>query len=119
MHASRSGLWWLGLVVAPLVLISIELFDPANFTGHGGAGVYDYLSKAEPTPYEHKHWALAYPGPHWWFVMHMIQTPMVGLVAVGLWLLVGRVDDNDGTIAVILAWLSRVATFVFLIYYTA
>ena len=113
----KKALWWLGLVVAPLVLISIELFHPAGFTGPGGAGVYDYLSK--PEPYEHKHWALAYPGPHWWFVMHMIQTPMVGLVAVGLWLLVGRVDDDDGTAALALAWLSRVATFVFLIYCTA
>ncbi len=28
--------------------------------------------------------ALAYFGPHWWFAMRMIQTPMVGLVAVGL-----------------------------------
>jgi hypothetical protein len=25
-------LWWLGLVVAPVVLISIELFHPAGFT---------------------------------------------------------------------------------------
>jgi hypothetical protein len=113
----KKGLWWLGLVVAPVVLISIELFHPSHFTGPHGAGVYEYLSNREP--YQPQHYALAYPGPDWWFVMHMIQTPLVGLVAVGLWLLVGRVDDNDGAAAVALAWLSRVATFVFLIYYTA
>jgi hypothetical protein len=113
----EKALWWLGLVVAPVVLIAIELFHPSHFTGPHGAGVYQYLSN--PEPYQPQHWALAYPGPDWWFVMHMIQTPLVGLVSVGLWLLVGRIDDNDGPIAVALAWLSRVATFVFLIYYTA
>ena len=41
-------------------------------------------------------WALAYFGPHWWLVLHMIQTPMVGLVAVGLWLMVEGIDDDDG-----------------------
>jgi len=111
-------LWWLGLVIAPAVLITIELFHPAGFTGKGGAGVYDYLSTPDYDP-KHAHWALAYFGPQWWFWMHMIQTPMVGLVAVGLWLLVGKVDDNDGAAAVALAWLSRACTFVFLIYYTA
>ena len=49
----------------------------------------------------------------------MIQTPLIGLVAVGLWLLVGRIDRADGRVAFVVAWLSRVATFVFLIYYTA
>ena len=49
----------------------------------------------------------------------MIQTPMVALVAVGLWLLAGRVGDADGAPALALAWLARVATFVFVIYYTA
>jgi hypothetical protein len=112
-------LWWLGLVVAPAVLITIELFHPSNFSHLQGVTVYDYLSKPETDPYHQGQWALAYFGPEWWFWMHMIQTPMVGLVAVGLWLLVGRVEDTDGTIAVALAWLSRAATFVFLIYYTA
>jgi hypothetical protein len=112
----EKGLWWLGLVVAPVVLISIELFHPSHFTGIP-EGVYQFLSK--PEPYDPRFYALAYPGPEWWFVLHMIQTPMIGLVAVGLWLLVGRVDDNDGTTVVALAWLSRAATMVFLIYYTA
>jgi hypothetical protein len=112
-------LWWLGLVVAPAVLITIELFHPSNFSHIPKVTVYDYLSNPENDPYGHGQSALAYFGPNWWFWMHMIQTPMVGLVAVGLWLLVGKVDDDDGAAAVILAWLSRATTFVFLIYYTA
>jgi hypothetical protein len=49
----------------------------------------------------------------------MIQTPLVALVAVGLWLLVRPVGDADGKAAVMLAWLSRAATMVFLVYCTA
>jgi hypothetical protein len=110
-----KALWWLCLFVAPAVLLTIELFHPAAFTIN--PGMYQYLSK--PEAYDPHHYALAYPGPDWWFLLHMIQTPMVGLVAVGLWIMVGRVTDADGAAAVALAWLSRVATFVFVIYYTA
>ncbi len=108
-------LWWLCLVIAPIVLLGIELFHPARFTAD--PGMYQYLSKAEP--YQSHFEALAYPGPNWWFLLHMIQTPMVGLVSIGLWLLAGRVTDEDGALADLLAWCSRIATFVFLIYYTA
>lgn len=108
-------LWWLCLVVAPVILLTVELFHPSGFTKN--PGMYAYLSVAEP--YDPKHVALAYHGPESWFLLHMIQTPMVGLVAVGLWLLVARVTETDGAIAIALAWLSRAATFVFLIYYTA
>src|ERR1700734_2588050 len=111
----RQGLWWLCLFIAPAVLLTIELFHPAAFTIN--PGMYQYLSK--PEAYDPHHYALAYPGPDWWFLLHMIQTPMVGLVAVGLWIMIGRVTDADGAAAVALAWLSRVATFVFVIYYTA
>jgi hypothetical protein len=93
----------------------IELFHPAGFTGNPGA--YQYLS--QPQPYLPQFQALAYPGPHWWFTLHWIQTPMVALVAVGLWLMVRRVESTDGGFAVFFAWLARLATFVFLIYYTA
>jgi hypothetical protein len=114
-------LWWLCLVAAPAVLLCIELFHPAGFTktsAHPNApGMYEYLHK--PELYDPAFQALAYPGPDWWFMLHMIQTPMVGLVAVGLWLLAGRIDDADGAPALVLTWLSRVATFVFVIYYTA
>lgn len=110
-----TGLWWLCLVIAPAVLVSIELYHPANFTAD--PGMYQYLSK--PEPYSPHFEALSYPGPHWWFRLHMIQTPLVALVAVGLWLLAGRIDDADGAGPLALAWLARIATFVFSIYYTA
>jgi small-conductance mechanosensitive channel len=102
-------------VIAPMVLFTIELFHPARFTAN--PGMYQYLS--HPGQYHGDFQALAFPGVDWWFTLHMIQTPMVGLVAIGLWLLAGRVDDGDGVPAWAFAWLSRIATFVFLIYYTA
>jgi hypothetical protein len=108
-------LFLLCLVIAPAGLLAAELFHPAGFTAQ--PGMYEFLSK--PEPYAPEHQALAYPGPEWWFLLHMIQTPLVGLVAIGLWLLAARVGPGDGGLAVTLAWLSRAATFVFLIYYTA
>jgi hypothetical protein len=110
-----KALWWICLVTAPVVLVCIELFHPAGFTG--SPGMYEYVSK--PEPYDPHFFSLGYPGPEWWFALHMIQTPMVGLVAVGLWLLASRVDDADGARAVAFAWLARITTFVFVLYYTA
>src|SRR5688572_20104090 len=111
----KKVLWWLCLLIAPGVLITIELFHPAGFTQN--PGMYEYLHI--PEPYNPQFSALGYFGPQWWFTLHMIQTPMVGLVAVGLWLLADKVAASEGLAATIFAWLSRVATFVFLIYYTA
>lgn len=110
-----NALWWICLVVAPVVLVCIELYHPAGFTAD--PGMYQYVSK--PEPYNPHFQALGYPGPQWWFLLHMIQTPMVALVAVGLWLLASGVEDTNGTGPLVLAWLARVATFVFVIYYTA
>jgi hypothetical protein len=111
----RKVLWWICLLVAPTVLITIELFHPAGFTTN--PGMYEYLSK--PEAYNPQYAALGYFGPQWWFILHMIQTPMMGLVAVGLWLLADKVASADGSAALTFAWLSRVATFVFFVYYTA
>ena len=97
------------------MLIGIELFHPAHFTVQ--PGMYQYLSK--PEPYQPQFQALGYFGPNWWFTLHMIQMPMLGLVAVGLWLVADRINDSAGAAAVALAWLSRAATLTFLIYYTA
>jgi hypothetical protein len=108
-------LWWVCLVAAPAVLIGLELFHPAHFTAH--PGMFEFLSK--PQAYDPHFVALGYPGPQWWFTLHFIQTPVVGLVAVGLWLLAGKVDDTDGATALTLAWLSRAATLTFLLYHTA
>jgi hypothetical protein len=110
----KKILWWLCLFAAPLVLVVLELFHPAGFTVK--PKMYQYLS--QPQPYSPEHHALAYWGPHWWFTLHMIQTPMVALVAIGLWIL-ASLADRGAMFAVVLAWLSRVSTFVFLIYYTA
>ncbi len=110
-----KALWWVCLLAAPLVLLVMELFHPAGFTQD--PGMYQYLS--EPHGYDPRFKALAYPGPSWWFQLHMIQTVMVGLVAVGLWIVASRVNGGDGAAAAGLGWLSRLATFVFLIYYTA
>jgi hypothetical protein len=42
-------LWWLGLVIAPTVLIGIEPFHPQGFTDPP-PGMYQYLSK--PASYD-------------------------------------------------------------------
>jgi hypothetical protein len=107
-------LWWFCFLVAPAILITVELFHPAGFTQH--PGMYEYLRK--PEPYNPQYKALGYFGPQWWFTLHMIQTPMVGLVAVGLWLLADKVISTE-LAATIFAWLARVTTFVFFVYYTA
>ncbi len=80
-------LWWLCLFVAPATPLGIELYHPAGFTQD--PGMYQYLSR--PEPYNPQFHGLGYFGPHWWFVLHMIQTPMIALVAVGLWMLAGKV----------------------------
>jgi hypothetical protein len=110
----KNTLWWLCLLAAPLVLAILELFHPAGFTKT--PGMYHYLSISHT--YDPAYKALTYWGPDWWFTLHMIQTPMVALVAIGLWIL-ASLADGGGKPAVVLAWLSRVATFIFLIYYTA
>ncbi len=116
----KQVLWSICLLVAPAVLIAIELFHPSNFTAH--PGMYAFLSHAEH-PHDPQFWALAYFGPHWWLALHMIQTPVVGLVAVGLWLMIedvgrGKGGAKDGAATMVCAWLARAAIFVFLIYFT-
>ncbi len=114
-QAIKAALWWVCLVAAPAVLASIELFHPAGFTAN--PGMYQFLSHAQP--HQPQYQAVEYFGPAWWFTLHMIQTPLVALVSVGLWLVVDPIDRDAGGLAVALAWLSRAATLVFLIYYTA
>ncbi len=109
----KQLLWWLCLFVAPAVLIGLELFHPAGFTD--SPGMYQFLSHAEPHAH---HSALDYFGPHWWFTLHMIQTPMVALVAVGLWLMVDGIGRGDGTAALVAARLARAAILVFAVYFT-
>ena len=112
--AVRQVLWWVCLVLAPLGLIAVELFHPAGFTAH--PGMYQFLS--QPGPYQPSHSALGYFGPFWWVTLHMIQTPLVALVAVGLWLVLADVTDGDSGYARAAAWFARAAILVFVIYYT-
>ncbi len=109
----KQVLWWLGLFLAPVVLMSIELFHPSGFTAK--PGMYAFLSHAEHDPRFH---ALDYFGPNWWLTLHMIQTPLVGLVAVGLWSTVAGVGGADGAPAALCAWLARLSIFLMLIYFT-
>ena len=111
----KKALWWICLLAAPIVLITIELFHPAGFTTN--PGMYEYLSK--PEAYNPQYAALGYFGPQWWFTLHMIQTPMVALVAVGLWLMSDKVKSSDGGAALVFAWLGRAVTIVYFINYTA
>src|ERR1700684_4186113 len=100
-------LWWVCLLLAPLVLVVLELFHPAGFTT--SRGMYQYLS--QPEPYDPRFKALAYYGPQWWFTLHMVQTPMVALVSVGLWMLADLTAATTNLGVLALAWLSRIATF--------
>jgi len=108
-------IWCLCLIAAPLALLVIELFHPANFTE--SPGMWAYLS--QPEAYNPSNRAIAYTGPHWWFILHMIQTPLVGLVAIGLWSMVKDLRAGLGLATVGFAWLARIAIFVMLIYFTA
>ncbi|MGU3496514.1 hypothetical protein ACLBXM_20945 [Xanthobacteraceae bacterium A53D] len=108
----KRALFWLGLVVAPAVLAAVELFHPANFTRE--PGMYAYL--CTPQPYNPDHQAIAYFGPQWWVALHMIQLPLLSLLAIGLWLLMDGIDTGA---AFVLAWLSRIFAFVFMVFYTA
>src|SRR5262249_37813604 len=48
-----------------------------------------------------------------------IQTPMVGMVCIGLWLMIKDITIAEHVPAGVFAWLSRIATFVTIIYFTA
>src|SRR5215208_352783 len=113
-RSARKVLWWTCLFVAPVVLFTIELFHPAGFTRDPGA--FEYLSK--PEAHTSAHQALNYFGPAWWFALHMIQTPTIGLVAIGLWLLISEVGPDSDPAARVVAWVSAIATFIFAVYYT-
>ncbi len=108
VRVTRTVLYWAALVVGPLALAGIELFHPAGFTDDPGA--FQYLTN--PDLFDGDFNALAYPGPDWWFTLHMIQTPMVVLTAAGMLLLVAG-------LATLPALVARVALFVFAVYYTA
>lgn len=110
----KRGFAIFSLIIAPLVLATMELFHPAHFTLD--PGMTAYLSDPQPgDPYYN---ALHYFGPDWWFLLHMIQTPLVVAVSFGLLSLTDTFAPAQGAHYRPLAWISRVATVVFMMYYT-
>ncbi|MEO7728573.1 MAG: hypothetical protein ABIS45_15065 [Burkholderiales bacterium] len=114
VHHPNRGLAILSLVVAPLLLAAIELFHPAHFTLK--PGMTSFLSHPQAgDPYFN---AIAYFGPEWWFLLHMLQTPLVVVVSFGLLLLTDSFNRDASARVMPLAWAARIATIVFMTYYT-
>jgi hypothetical protein len=93
----RTVLRRICLFGAPLVLIGIETFHPLGFTDE----VYAVLSRP----------GFLFFGPWWFSTLHTIQTPMVGVVAAGLLLLLAGLSG-------LWAWVARGAALVWVVYYT-
>ncbi len=85
------------LLGAPLVLIGIETFHPLGFTHE----VYAVLSRP----------GFLFFGPWWFSTLHTIQTPMVGVIAAGLLLLLAGLSG-------LWAWVARGAALVWVVYYS-
>lgn len=98
--------WWGCLFLAPLLLAAV--FHPAGFT-HAPVAT---PPAGQPFSFVR---AVNYPGPVWWLVLHAVQIPLIGLMAVGLWLMVRDIESSGGRGIAPLAWLARAATFVMLI----
>jgi hypothetical protein len=110
-HRILAGL---SLVVAPLLLAAINLFHPAEFTT--APGMSAFLS--HPQSGDPHFNAIAYFGPQWWFVMHMMQTPLIVMVSFGLLYLTDTFSAVEGARFAWWARISRVATVIFMTYYT-
>ena len=113
-HEPNRTLAVLGLVVAPVLLAGIELFHPAHFTLN--PGMTSFLS--QPQPHDPYFNAITYFGPEWWYLLHMLQTPLVVVVAFGLLHLTDTFGRNATARYMPLAWISRIATVVFMTFYT-
>ncbi len=114
INQPKRGLAILSLVVAPLLLAGIELFHPAHFTLN--PGMTSFLSQPQAgDPYFN---AIVYFGPQWWFLLHMVQTPLVVVVSFGLLHVTDTFSRDAMTRCMPLAWISRVAIVVFMTYYT-
>jgi hypothetical protein len=110
----KRGLAILSLVVAPVLLACIELFHPAHFTLD--PGMTAFLS--QPQAHDPYFNAITYFGPQWWFLLHMIQTPLVVVVSLGLLHVTDTFGRDPAAHYMPLAWLSRIATVVFMTYCT-
>lgn len=79
------------LIVIPTFLGSIELFHPAHLEGH----VFNTLGHI----------------PNQWLHIHYAQSFLFGLMALAVYYITHKFDG-------VLAWLTRIAVFIFLITYT-
>ena len=104
------------LVLSPLILMAMELFHPAHFTANPGVTAY----LCHPQPHDPHFDALAYFGPNWWFLLHMVQTPLVVLIGIGLLILSNAFYQNPicKPQGQIFSWIARVAIFIFIVYFT-
>ncbi|WP_215373626.1 hypothetical protein [Polynucleobacter sp. MWH-Svant-W18] len=104
------------LVLSPLILLGMELFHPAHFTANPGMTAY----LCHPQPHDPHYDALSYFGPNWWFLLHMVQTPLVVLVGIGLLILTDTFhrDPAYKPKGEIFSWIARAAIFVFVVYFT-
>src|SRR3954471_22376174 len=98
------------LVAAPLLLAAIELFHPAHFTLD--PGMTSFLSQPQAgDPYFR---AIHYFGPDWWFLLHMVQTPLVVIVAFGLLHMADTFWPDPAARYKPLAWFARLTTVIFM-----
>jgi hypothetical protein len=114
MNRPKRGLAILSLVVAPVLLACIELFHPAHFTLN--PGMTSFLS--HPQAHDPYFNAIAYFGPQWWFLMHMVQTPLVVIISFGLLHITDSFGTDPAARYMPFAWLSRVAVVTFMTYCT-
>jgi len=115
MNTARlRGLAWVSLVAVPLLLAVIELFHPWQFTADPGMSAFLSHPHDGGMPFN----VIRYFGPDWWFLMHMIQTPLIVIIAFGLLLLTDAFGDTGAVRFNVVAWVSRIATVVFMTYYT-
>src|SRR3982751_4764720 len=115
MNTARlRGLGWMSLVAVPLLLAAIELFHPAHFTVDPGMSAF--LSHPHEGGMQFN--MIRYFGPEWWFLMHMIQTPLIVIISLGLLLLTDTFGNTGAVRFNLLAWVSRIATVIFMTYYT-
>jgi hypothetical protein len=104
------------LVLSPIILMGMELFHPAHFTASPGMTAY----LCHPQPHDPHYDALTYFGPNWWFILHMVQTPLVVLIGIGLLVLSDAFYRNPTyqPKAAVFSWIARVAIFFFVVYFT-
>ncbi len=92
MRQRSRLLRWLILFLPPLLLAILEWWHPVNFSDHVFASLY--------------------PQKEWWLGLHLLQLPLLALVATGFYFLLEGIHNRAATVCRISAWF-------FLVYYAA